>query len=134
MHKLGPSRGAPHPPNDEPRAWDNLGPCPPGLSPFQAPAWRNSPRRDWVCQCRENVIGRQDLQGATWSVFTRPDSRSLSQMSVDELSGDEDGCSGGKCKCYVAEIGQVRRVLEIKEARVKYESRGKTAHGARGAP
>ena len=33
-------------------------------------------------------------------------------------------------KCYLTEIGQVRRVLEIKEARVKYESRGKTAHGA----
>jgi len=33
-------------------------------------------------------------------------------------------------KCYVTEIGQVRRVLEIKEAMVKYESRGKTAHGA----
>jgi hypothetical protein len=32
-------------------------------------------------------------------------------------------------KCYVTEIGQVRRVLEIKEAMVKYESRGKTAHG-----
>ena len=33
-------------------------------------------------------------------------------------------------KCYVTEIGQVRRVLEIRQARVKYESRGKTAHGA----
>jgi hypothetical protein len=32
-------------------------------------------------------------------------------------------------KCFVTEIGQVRRVLEIKEATVKYESRGKTAHG-----
>src|SRR6516165_11972759 len=32
-------------------------------------------------------------------------------------------------KCYVTEIGQVRRVLEIKNAMVKYESRGKTAHG-----
>jgi hypothetical protein len=32
-------------------------------------------------------------------------------------------------KCYVTEIGQVRRVLEIKEAMVKYESRRKTAHG-----
>jgi hypothetical protein len=32
-------------------------------------------------------------------------------------------------KCYVTEIGQVRRVLEIKNAIVKYESRGKTAHG-----
>jgi hypothetical protein len=32
-------------------------------------------------------------------------------------------------KCYLTEIGQVRRVLEIKEARVKYESRGKTANG-----
>ena len=29
----------------------------------------------------------------------------------------------------VPEIGQVRRVLEIKEAMLKYESRGKTAHG-----
>ena len=33
-------------------------------------------------------------------------------------------------KCYLTEIGQVRRVLEIKEAKVKYESRGKTARGA----
>jgi hypothetical protein len=32
-------------------------------------------------------------------------------------------------KCYVTEIGQVRRVLEIKEAMVKNESRGKIAHG-----
>lgn len=32
-------------------------------------------------------------------------------------------------KCYVTEIGQVRRVLKIKDAVVKYESRGKTAHG-----
>ena len=32
-------------------------------------------------------------------------------------------------RCYVTEIGQVRRVLEIKQAMVKYESRGKTAHG-----
>jgi hypothetical protein len=32
-------------------------------------------------------------------------------------------------KCYLTEIGQVRRVLEIKEAMLKYESRGKTAHG-----
>ena len=32
-------------------------------------------------------------------------------------------------KCYLTEIGQIRRVLEIKEAMVKYESRGKTAHG-----
>ena len=32
-------------------------------------------------------------------------------------------------KCYLTEIGQVRRVLEIKEAMVKYESRGETAHG-----
>ena len=30
-------------------------------------------------------------------------------------------------KCYLTEIGQIRRVLEIKEAMVKYESRGKTA-------
>jgi len=38
-------------------------------------------------------------------------------------------------KCYVTEIGQVRRVLEIKNAIVKYESRGKTAHGGSwGAP
>ena len=35
-------------------------------------------------------------------------------------------------KCYVTEIGQVRRVLEIKNAMVKYESRGKTAHGGSG--
>ena len=33
-------------------------------------------------------------------------------------------------KCYLTEIGQVRRVLEIKEAMVKYDSRAKTAHGA----
>ena len=32
-------------------------------------------------------------------------------------------------KCYLTEIGQVRRVLDIKQARVRYESRGKTAHG-----
>jgi hypothetical protein len=32
-------------------------------------------------------------------------------------------------KYYLTEIGQIRRVLEIKEAMVKYESRGKTAHG-----
>jgi len=32
-------------------------------------------------------------------------------------------------KCYITEIGQVRRVLEVKDGRVKYESRGKTAHG-----
>jgi hypothetical protein len=32
-------------------------------------------------------------------------------------------------KCFVTEIGQVRRVLEIKDGTVKYESRGKTAHG-----
>jgi hypothetical protein len=32
-------------------------------------------------------------------------------------------------KCYVTAIGQVRRVLEIKDAKVRYESRGKTAHG-----
>ena len=37
-------------------------------------------------------------------------------------------------KCYVTEIGQVRRVLEIKNAIVKYESRGKTAHGGSWAP
>jgi hypothetical protein len=37
-------------------------------------------------------------------------------------------------KCYLTEIGQVRRVLEIKEARVKYESRGKTAHGGSWGP
>jgi hypothetical protein len=35
-------------------------------------------------------------------------------------------------KCYLTEIGQVRRVLEIKEAMLKYESRGKTAHGGSG--
>ena len=33
-------------------------------------------------------------------------------------------------ECYLTKIGQLRRVLEIKEAMVKYESRGKTAHGA----
>jgi hypothetical protein len=32
-------------------------------------------------------------------------------------------------KCYATEIGQVRRILEIKDGRLKYESRGKTAHG-----
>ena len=32
-------------------------------------------------------------------------------------------------RCDLTEISQVRRVLEIKEAMVKYESRGKTAHG-----
>jgi hypothetical protein len=32
-------------------------------------------------------------------------------------------------KCYITEIGQIRRVLEVKDGRVKYESRGKTAHG-----
>jgi hypothetical protein len=32
-------------------------------------------------------------------------------------------------KCFVTEIGQVRRVLEVKDGMVKYESRGKTAHG-----
>jgi hypothetical protein len=32
-------------------------------------------------------------------------------------------------KCFVTEIGQVRHVLEIKSGKVKYESRGKTAHG-----
>jgi hypothetical protein len=32
-------------------------------------------------------------------------------------------------KCFVTEIGQVRRVLEMKDGKVKYESRGKTAHG-----
>jgi hypothetical protein len=32
-------------------------------------------------------------------------------------------------KCFVTEIGQVRRVLELKDGKVKYESRGKTAHG-----
>ena len=52
---------------------------------------------------------------------------------MDELSEDErmgvpvESVAVGKC--YVTEIGQVRRVLEIKEAMVKYESRGKTAHG-----
>jgi hypothetical protein len=38
-----------------------------------------------------------------------------------------DGIAVGKC--FVTEIGQVRRVLEVKDGRVKYESRGKTAHG-----
>ena len=38
-----------------------------------------------------------------------------------------DGIAVGKC--FVIEIGQVRRVLEVKDGRVKYESRGKTAHG-----
>ena len=32
-------------------------------------------------------------------------------------------------KCYATEIGQVRRVLEVKDGKLKYESRGKTAHG-----
>ena len=32
-------------------------------------------------------------------------------------------------RCYLTEIGQVRRVLEIKQAMVKYECRRKTAHG-----
>ena len=32
-------------------------------------------------------------------------------------------------KCFVTEIGQVRRVLEVKDGKVKYESSGKTAHG-----
>jgi hypothetical protein len=32
-------------------------------------------------------------------------------------------------KCYLTQIGQVRRVLEAKDGRVKYDSRGKTAHG-----
>ena len=32
-------------------------------------------------------------------------------------------------KCYVTEIGQVRRVLQAKDGKVKYESRGRTAHG-----
>jgi len=34
-----------------------------------------------------------------------------------------DGIAVGKC--FVTEIGQVRRVLEVKDGRVKYESRGK---------
>jgi len=38
-----------------------------------------------------------------------------------------DGIAVGKC--FVTEIGQVRRVLEVKDGKVKYESRGKTAHG-----
>ena len=37
-------------------------------------------------------------------------------------------------KCYLTEIGQVRRVLEIKEAMVKYESRGRQRTAGRGAP
>jgi hypothetical protein len=32
-------------------------------------------------------------------------------------------------KCFLTAIGQVRRVLEVKDGKVKYESRGKTAHG-----
>jgi hypothetical protein len=32
-------------------------------------------------------------------------------------------------KCFVTEIGQVRRVIEAKNGKVKYESRGRTAHG-----
>jgi hypothetical protein len=32
-------------------------------------------------------------------------------------------------KCFETEIGQVRRVLEVKDGKVKYESRGKSAHG-----
>jgi hypothetical protein len=32
-------------------------------------------------------------------------------------------------KCYVTEIGQVRPVLEAKDGKLKYESRGRTAHG-----
>jgi hypothetical protein len=32
-------------------------------------------------------------------------------------------------KCYVTEIGQVRRVLQARDGNVKYESRGRTAHG-----
>ena len=38
-----------------------------------------------------------------------------------------DGIAVGKC--FVTEIGQVLRVLEVKDGKVKYESRGKTAHG-----
>jgi len=37
-------------------------------------------------------------------------------------------------KCYVTEIGQIRRVLEVQDGRVKYESRGKTAHGGSWGP
>jgi hypothetical protein len=36
-------------------------------------------------------------------------------------------------KCYLTEIGQVRHVLEIKEAMVKYESRGRQRTADRGA-
>jgi hypothetical protein len=32
-------------------------------------------------------------------------------------------------RCYVTEIGQVRRVLEAKNGKVKYESHCRTAHG-----
>jgi hypothetical protein len=32
-------------------------------------------------------------------------------------------------KCFLTEIGQVRRVLEVKDGKVKYEARGKTAQG-----
>src|SRR6202007_134785 len=43
--------------------------------------------------------------------------------------GRRMGVPVGVGKCYVTEIGQVRRVLEIKDTMVKYVSRGKTAHG-----
>jgi hypothetical protein len=55
------------------------------------------------------------------------------EMSEHELGGGRrmgvpvESVAVGKC--YVTEIGQVRRVLEVKMAMVKYESRGKTAHG-----
>lgn len=32
-------------------------------------------------------------------------------------------------RCFVTSTGQVRRVLEIKDGKVKYESRGKTDRG-----
>jgi hypothetical protein len=35
-------------------------------------------------------------------------------------------------KCHVTEIGQVRRVLEAKDGKVKYESRGQRPTAGRG--
>jgi hypothetical protein len=32
-------------------------------------------------------------------------------------------------KCFLTELGQVRRVLSVRDGIVTYESRGKTAHG-----
>jgi hypothetical protein len=31
-------------------------------------------------------------------------------------------------KCFVTEVGQVRRVLEVTDGKVKFESGGKTSH------